>query len=344
MSNIGTSSTELSRWPHRLACVMVCATFPLIWVGGLVTTYDAGMAVPDWPSTYGYNLFLYPLSTWLWGPWDLFIEHGHRLLASVVGLLTMGFVYVVWRLDSRRWMRGYALACLALVIGQGVLGGMRVLLDANLLARLHGCVGPLYFVSTIFAMAFTSKWWGATAPRVAPGGDRVVLLATTTGVAYLQLVLGAHLRHMNPSWPPTVFRAIVIAHIAVAFLLLGHAVSVSIRSRATSIRHLGHALLALVMFQFLIGMGAWRVKYYFPTWMPQPEFLRNYAVTAESMVQTMVVTAHVAMGSLIVGTAAYLTAQTGRAFFTSRRPVMSQASATVQNDGVRKTPCLEVIA
>ena len=65
-----------------LAVVLVCATFPLIWVGGLVTTYEAGMAVPDWPTTYGYNLFLYPWQTWICGPWDLFIEHGHRLLGA----------------------------------------------------------------------------------------------------------------------------------------------------------------------------------------------------------------------------------------------------------------------
>ena len=71
-------------WPHRLAVALACATFPLIWVGGLVTTYDAGMAVPDWPGTYGYNLLLYPWQTWIAGPWDLFIEHGHRLLGAAV--------------------------------------------------------------------------------------------------------------------------------------------------------------------------------------------------------------------------------------------------------------------
>ncbi len=65
--------------------LLVCATFPLIWIGGLVTTYDAGMAVPDWPNTYGYNLFLYPWQTWVSGPWNLFIEHGHRLFGAVVG-------------------------------------------------------------------------------------------------------------------------------------------------------------------------------------------------------------------------------------------------------------------
>ena len=75
--------------------VLACATFPLVWVGGLVTTTDAGMAVPDWPSTYGYNLFLYPWQTWLAGPWDLFVEHGHRLLASAVGMLTIGLLIVL---------------------------------------------------------------------------------------------------------------------------------------------------------------------------------------------------------------------------------------------------------
>src|SRR5262249_36289635 len=65
-------------WPHRWAVGLVCATFPLIWIGGLVTTYGAGMAVPDWPNTYGYNLWLYPAATWINGPWKLFVEHGHR--------------------------------------------------------------------------------------------------------------------------------------------------------------------------------------------------------------------------------------------------------------------------
>src|SRR5438132_1897116 len=79
-----------SPWPHRWAVALACATFPLLWVGGLVTTTKAGMAVPDWPNTYGYNLFLYPWQTWLAGPWDLFVEHGHRMLAASIGLLTIG--------------------------------------------------------------------------------------------------------------------------------------------------------------------------------------------------------------------------------------------------------------
>ena len=82
--------------------VLACATFPLVWVGGLVTTTDAGMAVPDWPNTYGYNMFLYPWQTWLAGPWDLFVEHGHRLLAATVGHADDRLLVVFVRLDERR--------------------------------------------------------------------------------------------------------------------------------------------------------------------------------------------------------------------------------------------------
>ena len=95
---MATSQQKADRYqPHRWAVGVACATFPLIWVGGLVTTYDAGMAVPDWPSTFGYNLFLYPWTTWFFGPWDLFIEHGHRLLGALVGLLTIGLLVSVMR-------------------------------------------------------------------------------------------------------------------------------------------------------------------------------------------------------------------------------------------------------
>src|SRR5262245_42565597 len=136
---------RLSPWPHRLAVALALVTFPLIWVGGLVTTYDAGMAVPDWPGTYGYNLWLYPWQSWLAAPWDLFIEHGHRLLGSAAGLISIALVAVVLLFDRHRWLVLAALGALALVIFQGALGGARVLLDERLVAMLHGCVGPLFF-------------------------------------------------------------------------------------------------------------------------------------------------------------------------------------------------------
>src|SRR5882672_10945751 len=123
-----------SAWPHRLAVLLTCATFPLIWVGGLVTSYDAGMAVPDWPTTYGYNLFLYPWQTWIEGPWKLFIEHGHRLMGATVGVLTIALLVAVWRCDSRQGVRWLSVLTLGAVIFQGSLGGLRVLLDEVQLA------------------------------------------------------------------------------------------------------------------------------------------------------------------------------------------------------------------
>ena len=150
--------------------VLACATFPLVWVGGLVTTTDAGMAVPDWPNTYGYNLFLYPWQTWLAGPWDLFVEHGHRLLAPAVGMLTIGSGRRAVAMRARgAGCAGLGLAALALVIFQGVLGGMRVLLDERTLAMLHGCTGPLFFALTVAMVVFTSQRWRSAMP---PTGSR----------------------------------------------------------------------------------------------------------------------------------------------------------------------------
>jgi heme A synthase len=338
----------------------VCTTFPLIWVGGLVTTYDAGMAVPDWPTTYGYNMFLYPYSTWLSGPWDLFIEHGHRLLASFVGMLTIGLVVATWRYDHRRWVRWYSVLCLLLVISQGLLGGFRVLLDANLLARLHGCLGPLFFAFSIGAASVTSRWWhqaaetgaaetgaaetgaaesraGERSLRVAVPSERAASLQrlawTTTGIALLQLILGAHLRHITPTWPPDVFRAVVLAHLVGAFLLAVHAGLIATNVwRATGlradrrIRFPANLLVALVALQLIAGAATWRVKYFWPEWLPQPLAWQGYAVQAESMLQTITVTLHVAMGSLILGMAVVLAIRCSR-ILTHQTLIRATASA-----------------
>ena len=124
----------MNRWSRRLALLLIVLTFPLIWVGGLVTTTDAGMAVPDWPNTYGYNMFLYPWESWLLGPWDLFIEHGHRLLGALVGMVTIALMVVVLKKDARSWMRKLVIVALVAVIAQGILGGVRVRLNDVTLA------------------------------------------------------------------------------------------------------------------------------------------------------------------------------------------------------------------
>lgn len=170
------TAQSVPKWPFRLTRVMVCLTWPLIWVGGLVTTYDAGMSVPDWPGTYGYNLLLYPLSTWLFGPFDLFIEHGHRLLAALVGFIAIGLVIASLNTEKRRWAIGLSVLVLAAVIGQGVLGGLRVTLSARTLAMIHGCVGPAFFVLCVIAACVTGRRWLADSVRQSaeelPSGHR----------------------------------------------------------------------------------------------------------------------------------------------------------------------------
>jgi cytochrome c oxidase assembly protein subunit 15 len=213
-----------SPWPHRLAVVLACATFPLLWVGGLVTTTDAGMAVPDWPNTYGYNMFLYPWQSWLAGPWDLFVEHGHRLLASAVGMLTIALLVALWRREPRAWVRRLGIAALALVIFQGVLGGMRVLLDERTLAMAHGCTGPLFFALSIALAVVTSQpWLSNDAPFISRQSGQVRRLAVVTAILfYLQLVFGALLRHMPIESQPATFALAVRFHLLLSGVLVLH--------------------------------------------------------------------------------------------------------------------------
>lgn len=318
-----SASAKNSPWPFRLALALALTTFPLIWVGGLVTTTDAGMAVPDWPGTYGYNLFLYPWQTWLFGPWDLFIEHGHRLLGAFVGMLTIALVAAVWRWESRRWLRYAALGALALVIAQGVLGGARVLLDQRLVALIHGCVAPLFFAYAASLAVFTSRFWRNTsAPQEDRAGQRLTRAAwILAGVAYVQLILGAILRHPLLDSPPAVFRGAVILHVIVAFELLIQAMLFHISALRSgclagrNVRWLSLLTAVLVMCQVSLGAATWVVKYSWPAWMESFDFAAAYVVQEKSFGQSLIVTAHVANGSLILAILAIQSWSLSRRFF-----------------------------
>jgi len=279
----------------------------LIWVGGLVTTYRAGMAVPDWPTTFGHNMLFFPWS--VYGPWDLFIEHGHRLLGMLVGLLTIATVGVIlWR-DSRKWLKVVSVVALAAVCVQGSLGGMRVLLDETQLAKIHGCFGPAFFALTVALAVFTSRnWREPRSPRAFNGVRRLQCLAgVTTLLAYVQLVLGAQLRHLTPGAGPADFRLAVYFHLVVAaalmlhVLLLSAGVLVSFRWQAGLLRP-ALGLLALVLVQVALGAGAWLTKYGWPAWAGEHRWSAAYVVLAEGPWQALLATAHVAAGSLILGT------------------------------------------
>jgi cytochrome c oxidase assembly protein subunit 15 len=297
-----------SRWPYRIAVLLAAVVFPLIWVGGLVTTYDAGMAVPDWPGTYGYNMFLYPIETWLSGPFDLLVEHGHRLLGSLAGLIAIALLVTTWKLESRRWVKWFSLGLLLLVIGQGVLGGMRVLLDARTLAKIHGCIGPAFFASVVAFCVVTSNWWFSRA-RDAVSQSKTKPLAIFAGVmlliAFGQLVFGAFLRHVAVTASPGQYRMLIVLHVSTAILiLLGTMIQWSrIRGsvwQSVGLRRSANVLLALVVCQFMLGLGTWIVKFGWPVWFENMTFAATFVVGEKTFFQMNLITAHQALGSLIL--------------------------------------------
>ena len=308
-----------SPWPHRLAVLLVCATFPLIWVGGLVTTYDAGMSVPDWPSTYGYNLFAYPWQTWLFGPWDLLIEHSHRLLGALVGFIAIAFVWSVWRSDSRRGMRAAAMGALGLVIIQGGLGGVRVLFDERQLAMAHGCLGPAFFGYCVALAVFTSHKWKPVPSEAASANPqrlhRVALL--TVIFAYFQLVIGAQLRHVSVMASPSVFRGVVLFHLVIAVVVTFYVFQLLLIVRqqyrlVAPLQTPAISLAALILVQVGLGGATWIVKYGWPEFFAPYAFAALYTIQAKSLFQALVVTLHVATGSLILATSVAMFARSVR--------------------------------
>jgi cytochrome c oxidase assembly protein subunit 15 len=182
---------------HRVALLTAAATFPLIFMGGLVTSHGAGMSVPDWPNSYGYNMFTFPPSLWLSRQaGGVFYEHSHRLMGSVVGMLSIVLTVWAWRTEGRRWVRWLATAVLGAVIFQGVLGGLRVVLRDLDLAVVHACVAQAFFCLAALTAVVTSRWW-VEPPEVPAKTDRGLfrLAAALVLVVYLQLVAGAVMRH-----------------------------------------------------------------------------------------------------------------------------------------------------
>ena len=210
--------SSFSPWPHRIAVILACATFPLLFIGGLVTSLGVGLAVPDWPTTFGYNMFLYPWSKMIGG---IFYEHSHRLVASCVGLLTIALTLTLWLKEERPWLRWLGVAALALVIFQGVLGGLRVMLLQQTLAIIHACFAQAFFALTVSLALFTSEEWRA-GPQSAPiaDGGRLRRLATlTTALIYLQIVFGALLRHTGARLDGhLLFAALVALHVILLML------------------------------------------------------------------------------------------------------------------------------
>ena len=155
------SSSEVSAvidrryiWLHRFAWFTSIATLFLICSGGMVTSKGVGLAVPDWPTTFGYNMFLFPVSKWVGG---IFFEHTHRLIASTVGFLTIILAIWIWRVDRRRWLRNLGFAALGAVVLQGVLGGLRVTMLKDEIGIFHALLAQAFFGMLIVVTLATSR-------------------------------------------------------------------------------------------------------------------------------------------------------------------------------------------
>lgn len=183
-------------WLARYAKFVVAYTVLLIFVGAMVTSLDAGMAVPDWPTTFGYNMFTYPISRWKGG---IFWEHSHRLVASCLGVLIIILAVWIARVERQRgWVRQLGWAALVIVCAQGIMGGVRVTEISIFWAILHGCTAQMFFCLLVWIAAVLSDSWNR---GVAKGISLAHLRSIqawawiVTGAVYLQLVLGALVRH-----------------------------------------------------------------------------------------------------------------------------------------------------
>jgi heme a synthase len=255
-ASIIAPSSSLSPWPHRLALLLAGATFPLLFIGGLVTSLGAGLAVPDWPSTFGYNMFLYPWSKMIGG---IFYEHSHRLVASSVGLITIALAWTFWSKETRPWLRWLGIAALGLVILQGVLGGLRVVLLQQTLAILHACVAQIFFALAVSLALFTSTEWrvSVNGKPIVDGGRLRRLATATTALIYLQIIFGAVLRHTGER---------VDAHLVCAALVALHVLLILIRTLRFHSEHPNLVrpicfLTALLALQLMLGGASYFAKY-----------------------------------------------------------------------------------
>ena len=191
---------------HRFAKFLVACTVLLILAGSLVTSHDAGLSVPDWPTSYGWNMFTFPPSMWVA---NILYEHGHRLIASTVGFLTIIMAVWLWVADPRRWLRWFGVAALGSVIAQGLLGGLTVLFFLPATVSIaHAGLAEIFFCMAVAIAIFTSPGWIAgyeinvgADPRVGPvpggrTGPPLRYLATAaTVLIYAQILVGATMRH-----------------------------------------------------------------------------------------------------------------------------------------------------
>ena len=298
--------TTHNPWLHRYATFVAFATYLLIIAGALVTSNDAGLSVPDWPTSFGS--FRMPRMVG-----GVEFEHGHRMVAGFVGILTILLALWVWAKDSRRWVRWVAFGAVMAVVAQAVLGGITVLfyLPAPI-STAHATLGQIFFCLTSSLALFTAADWRWDEPKFEDRSSPSLqhLCVATTGVILLQLILGAAYRHSGIGIAPHIVGACVVAALVtwvVVRILKGF-------SQEPGLARPAMLLGSLLLVQLVLGIGSY--------------FMRVETTNAAQPLAPIVdiTTAHVAVGALVLLSSLYLTYQTHR-FLTSSAAEAKVAAA-----------------
>jgi heme a synthase len=296
---LNTSQQHL--WLHRFALLTALATFPLLFVGGLVTSTGSALAVPDWPTTFGHNMFLYPLSGMVGG---ILYEHSHRLLGALVGFLTIILALWLWLQEPRAWLRWLGLIALGAVILQGVLGGLRVVLLQHTLAIIHACLAQAFFALLVSIAFFTSPAIPANPQRPLAGDLSRLrrLCVLTTVFIYVQIVFGAVLRHTGTR---------IDAHLFFAAIIAVHIILINVRAwrhyadEAYLVRPI-MLLSVLLMVQLSLGLGAYLARF------------TSMAALFTPFSRISLTTTHLVVGSLMLATSLVLSL---RAYRMASNPI-----------------------
>ncbi|HZN54596.1 MAG TPA: COX15/CtaA family protein, partial [Candidatus Polarisedimenticolaceae bacterium] len=285
-------------WTAALARVAVAATFLLLVAGGLVTSNQAGLAVADWPSSYGYNMFLYPFARMTGG---IYYEHAHRLLGALVGLTTVALAAHLTFAETRGWVKRMAYAAVVLVIAQGILGGLRVTEKNVALAVVHGVTAQVFFSLLVALAVLCSRGWRDSREGFDPAATAADRRWTglAIGALLVQIVLGALQRHLA---------IVLMLHIGFAFVAGWLAISAGVRAwgRHEGDRRIGRAGLTVVYVtgaQLALGFGAWIARSAAASGALSPEW------------KIVLTTAHQGTGALLLASAVRL-----RAWLGSGRP------------------------
>lgn len=313
------AATTTSPWLPRFGFVTLLAALPVLLSGGLVTSTGTGLAVPDWPTSYNANMFLYPLSKMTGG---IYYEHAHRLFGSLIGLTTLTLCVFIFLGDRRAWVKALGVVAFLFVCGQGVLGGIRVtsasvvseiaspeqLADnkASLaLAAVHGVTAQLFFGLLAAIAVILSPAWHRLAERRTPHDAlmRPFAMLLVAGLT-LQLILGSvtrHFQHAHATWSHVGFAVIVLVLACLAgFRASGKHADVRI------VRMLGKGIVHTVGLQLALGIATLIAVFPYTRGVPEPA----YAV--------ILATSHQALGAVLIAGAFALAAFSMRMHWASR--------------------------